>query len=376
LRAAITAPDIAVAGTVPVTVFNPTPGGGTSNAAPLTIVALNPLPAVTSISPVERAASSTGFVLTVTGSNFVTGATVQWAGSARPTTYVSGWQLTAQISAADAATVGLFLVSVVNPTPGGGTSAGMPFTIHPAASYLVGDAAPAGGNDSGLFGDDSLDNPDLLLALRAVTSVPGFIPPSCSDLFDAMDSYPVDGAARGGDGVLDNLDLTATLRRVTNADPSRPRRTTRGLVCGALAPGLVAMRRPSPGQAGNLRLEFGEARADAGRVLVPVYLTAAARLDLVGLSLALGLPGGGAPLAWLPGEAGAPTLTDDGLPGTLALSWLGGLRLQAGQRVLLGYAEMTAGAPASALQFIGAIANSADGRPLAVGLPALAVQRR
>jgi len=106
-------------------------------------------------------------------------------------------------------------------------------------------------------------------------------------------------------------------------------------------------------------------------------LVGAARLELMGLSLALGLPGGGgAPLAWLPGEAGAPTLTDNGLPGTLALSWLGGLRLQAGQRVLLGYVEVPGGAPASALQFIGAIANSADGRLLAVGLPALAVEQR
>jgi hypothetical protein len=91
-----------------------------------------------------------------------------------------------------------------------------------------------------------------------------------------------------------------------------------------------------------------------------------------------GSSGGGAPLAWLAGEAGAPTLTDNGLPGTLALSWLGGLRLQAGQRVLLGYAEIT-GAPADAarlLRFFGAIANSADGRPLAVGLPSLAVEQR
>jgi len=349
-----------------VTVFNPAPGGGLSNVAVLNVVAPNPLPVITSINPLERTAGSGGLVLTVSGFSFVTGATVQWAGSPRPTTYVSDSQLTAQISDADAATAGIFLVTVVNPGPGGGTSAGIPFTVHAAGSYLVGDGSPASGNNSGQFGDESLDNPDLLVALRAVTNVPGFVPPSCADLFDAMDSYPVDGAARGGDGVLDNLDLITTLRRVTNADPTRPRRTPRGLVCGAMAPGLAAMKRPSLGQTGNLRLEFGEARAEAGRALVPVYLTAAARLELRGLSLALALPGGGAPLAWLPGEAGAPTLTDSGLPGTLALAWLGGLRLQAGQRVLLGYAEMTGGAQASALKFIGAIANSADGRPLAV----------
>jgi len=37
LRAAITRPDVAAAGTASVTVFNPTPGGGTSNAATFTI---------------------------------------------------------------------------------------------------------------------------------------------------------------------------------------------------------------------------------------------------------------------------------------------------------------------------------------------------
>jgi len=242
--------------------------------------------------------------------------------------------------------------------------------------YVVGDSAPGAGDGMGGFGDGMLDNLDLIGTLRAVTWVPGFRPPDCSDRFDAIDAYPTDTEVlRGGDGILDNLDLLASLRRVTNADPSRPTRTTLG--CPTRAPGVVAMRRPALGPAGNLRLEFGEARADAGRGVVPIYLVGAARLDLMGLSLALGLPGsGGAPLAWRAGEAGAPTLTDNGLPGTLALSWLGGLRLQAGQRVLLGYAEVPGGAPASALQFIGAIANAADGRPLAVGLPSLTVEQR
>jgi len=242
--------------------------------------------------------------------------------------------------------------------------------------YVVGDSAPGASDGVGGFGDGVLDNLDLISALRAITWVVGFRPPDCSDRFDAMDAYPTDAEVlRGGDAILDNLDLVASLRRVTNADTSRPTRTSLG--CLTRAPGMAAMRRPSLGQAGNLRLDFGEARAEAGRALVPVYLTAAARLDLMGLSLALGLPGGGgAPLVWLAGEAGAPTLTDNGLPGTLALSWLGGLRLQAGQRVLLGYAEVPGGAPAGALQFIGAIANSADGRPLAVGLPSLTMERR
>ena len=67
--------------------------------------------------------------------------------------------------------------------------------------------------------------------MRAVTNVPGFRPPVCSDRFDAMDSFPADSASRGGDGQLTTLDLLITLRRVTNIDTSRPRRLSRGLIC-------------------------------------------------------------------------------------------------------------------------------------------------
>ena len=44
LTAAITATDIATGGTRSVTVFNPTPGGGTSNVQTFTIVAPTPCP--------------------------------------------------------------------------------------------------------------------------------------------------------------------------------------------------------------------------------------------------------------------------------------------------------------------------------------------
>jgi len=377
LQAAILASDIAAVGTAQVTVFNPAPGGGLSNVAVLNIVTPNPLPVIASINPLDRTAGSGGFPLTVSGLSFVTGATVQWAGSPRPTTYVSGSQLTAQISDADTATPGVFAVTVVNPGPGGGTSAGLPFTIHPAGSYLVGDASPASGNDSGRFGDESLDNLDLILVLRAVTSVPGFVPPNCSDLFDAMDSYPTDGEVRGGDGSLDNLDLIATLRRVTNADPSRPRRTPRGLVCGTMAPGLAAMlARPSELPLGAGAVEFQHERpAEDGAERVAVYLSAYRDLDLGGLSLALGWtdssPAAQATLRFIPAAAGAPALLDNGLPGTIAAAWLGGLRLRAGQRLLLGFVDLpAAGQPVALPLLYGVKANDREtGRQVPIGGP-------
>jgi hypothetical protein len=124
LRAAIPATDVAAAGTAQVTVFNPTPGGGTSAAQTFTIAAptANPVPVLTSVSPTVVAVGS-GFTLTATGSGFVSGSVVRWNGSSRPTTFVSRTQLRAAIPASDVAATGNADVTVFNPTPGGGTSA-------------------------------------------------------------------------------------------------------------------------------------------------------------------------------------------------------------------------------------------------------------
>jgi len=130
LSAAVTAADVASAGTATVTVFNPTPGGGTSNGASFTIN--NPVPALATISPTSATAGSGAFTLTVNGSNFVGSSVVRWNGGGRTTTYVSSTQLTAAITAADVASAGTATVTVFTPAPGGGTSNGASFTINPA----------------------------------------------------------------------------------------------------------------------------------------------------------------------------------------------------------------------------------------------------
>ena len=68
LQAQILATDIAATGTASVTVFNPTPGGGTSSAATFTITATNPAPTLTSINPTNVVAGGAAFTLTATGS--------------------------------------------------------------------------------------------------------------------------------------------------------------------------------------------------------------------------------------------------------------------------------------------------------------------
>ena len=131
LTAAIPASDIASAGTAQVAVVSPTPGGGTSS--PVTFTIGNATPVVTSLNPATALAGSAAFELTVNGSAFVAGATVHWNGTPRTTTFVDSTVLRAAIAAADVATAGPAPVTVVNPSPGGGTSTAIAFVVDPVA---------------------------------------------------------------------------------------------------------------------------------------------------------------------------------------------------------------------------------------------------
>ena len=133
ITASVPGSDITVGGTEPVTVTNPSPGGGTSSSQTFTIN--NPVPTPISISPSSVAYGGSGFTLTVTGTEFVTTSTVNWNGSPLTTTYVSSTSLTAAVPSGDIASSGTATVTVVNPTPGGGTSSGATFTISGAAGY-------------------------------------------------------------------------------------------------------------------------------------------------------------------------------------------------------------------------------------------------
>ena len=104
LTATIPPADVATAGASTVTVFNPTPGGGTSGGLSFTTV--NPLPAITSLSPTSAAVGSAAFELTVNGTGFVSTSVVQWNGVAKTTSFVNGTQVKAAITQADLATQG------------------------------------------------------------------------------------------------------------------------------------------------------------------------------------------------------------------------------------------------------------------------------
>jgi len=145
VTAAIPASDIATGGTANVTVFNPSPGGGTSNVSTFTINF--PVPSVSSLSPASATAGGGAFTLTVNGSNFFTGSTVlRWNGANRTTTVLSATQLTASIPASDIPTAGTARVTVFNPLPGGGLSNSVIFTSNESfeATWTNGATTPSG----------------------------------------------------------------------------------------------------------------------------------------------------------------------------------------------------------------------------------------
>ena len=133
----LTASDLAQTGTLSIAVLNPAPTTGSSNALAFTVTGANPLPSILSLSPATAAAGAGNFTLTVYGTGFVPGSTLNWSGSPRLTTFLTSQQLTASINAADILTAGGDSVTVSSPTPGGGTSSPMTFTVGSSSQGVV-----------------------------------------------------------------------------------------------------------------------------------------------------------------------------------------------------------------------------------------------
>lgn len=135
--------------------------GGVAMSASVTlsgtgVVANNPIPTTTSISPTSATAGDSALTLTVNGTNFVSGSVVQWEGSALATTFVSATQLKAAVPAANLIKDDTVSVAVSNPPPGGGLSGVQPFYIAPngppprSAAYIR-YIAPTRGQATGQF---------------------------------------------------------------------------------------------------------------------------------------------------------------------------------------------------------------------------------
>lgn len=153
VMAAVLATDLVGTGQASVSVFNPAPGGGTSNVVTFNITSgTNPAPTLSSINPNSALAGGPAFTLTANGTNFVASSKVRWNGQDLSTAFGSSTELVAEVPANLIASAGTAQVTVFTPTPGGGVTSAQTFTINQpqlpnvasvsAASFLGAEIAP------------------------------------------------------------------------------------------------------------------------------------------------------------------------------------------------------------------------------------------
>jgi hypothetical protein len=114
-------PAAGTGGTYPIIVMASN-GVGADATQNFTLTVNNPVPVVASISPNVVNFGSRNTTLTITGAGFIPQSTVIIGGVTRTTTFDSSTQLRAVVPADQLASPGWLPVSVVNPSPGGGTS--------------------------------------------------------------------------------------------------------------------------------------------------------------------------------------------------------------------------------------------------------------
>ncbi len=109
-------------------------GGKATVAFQLKVIA--PAAVISGLSSSSAIAGGAAFTLTVNGSGFLNGSTIEWSGSPVTTSYISATQLSATISANLIASAGSVSITAVN--PGASPSNTVSFTINPAPPAISG----------------------------------------------------------------------------------------------------------------------------------------------------------------------------------------------------------------------------------------------
>lgn len=134
LQATLPGSNLATAGTLQLTVVNPStpsPGGGSSNTYSFTIN--NPVPSITAVSPATIAAGGNGTTLSISGSGFAANSVVLVNGAPYTTVTTISTAIT-NLTASDLSAGGVDQITVFNPGPGGGTSNTLTLAIDPTDS--------------------------------------------------------------------------------------------------------------------------------------------------------------------------------------------------------------------------------------------------
>jgi len=116
LTANVTSNYFTTAGTLTMTLSNPTPGGGSVST---NLAVVTPVPTIASLSPASVVAGTGDTLLTVSGTGFFGDSVVRWNGTDLVTSYNSPSQLTATIPAASLSNMAVASVTVATPDVGG-----------------------------------------------------------------------------------------------------------------------------------------------------------------------------------------------------------------------------------------------------------------
>jgi hypothetical protein len=273
-----------------------------------------------------------------------------------------------------------------------GVSASVPLTpMAPATilvtniAYRVGDSASilGGWYNAGGFGNGDLDNSDVNPAFYASLGV--WVPYTFSDVFNAMDTYPVDAPGFvGGDGQIRFLDWNVILQRSLRLDTNNWARawsaggnlvdfpttlTAFDAMPKDLQPKSVS---PWPWYRQALIGAVSTGNAVAGRtVTVPVYVKLSDGATLSGVQFrAVVTPQGGAPaltqspqLALAPGVPG-PTLRQSFTVSDAGFGWaLGSIDYLSRSSNFLGWVTFTVPGSAKSGQTYSVSFANADGAP-------------
>lgn len=145
LSAEISAAQVASAASLNVIAVNPGPPPRASNTQTLAVASA---PVINSLEPSTVVAGSPAFTLTVMGSGFASGATVQLGGTALTTQFESPSELTAQVTEAEVASAGSLSISVFNPTGPASNAQTLTVATAPAISSIEPSSVAA---DTGSF---------------------------------------------------------------------------------------------------------------------------------------------------------------------------------------------------------------------------------
>lgn len=146
LTAVVPAANLASVNFATLSVFNPAPGGGGTSGQ--TFGAINhAAPTLSSLAPSSIVVQSAPATITATGTGFDPFTVIRFNGVDCPTTFVSATTVTAVFSGTQVSTAGVASITALNPTPGGGTSAALTFSVTmpvPVVTSFTPTAIPAG----------------------------------------------------------------------------------------------------------------------------------------------------------------------------------------------------------------------------------------